>query len=98
MVDIKFAWCHGHNIAIKSGPDFCLLLGLSSNYTQPITDKVTEETCLSLAEHSLSLLRVRDRKRAQINIIDPYAMATQGARLSVGMVLTVLDKQVLHEK
>ena len=39
-----------------TGPVFCLLLGVSSDYAQPIT------------EYSLSLLQVRDRKRAQVYI------------------------------
>ena len=34
-----FGWSHW------SGPVFCLLLGVSSDYTQPITGQVTDVTC-----------------------------------------------------
>ena len=45
----------------NSGPVFCLLLGVSSGCARPITGQLP---VLWLAEHSLSLLRARDRKRA----------------------------------
>ena len=32
-------------IPIRSGPVFCLLLGVSSHYAKPITGQVTEVTC-----------------------------------------------------
>ena len=35
---VRFSW-------VKSGPVFCLLLGESSDYAQPITGQVTEVTC-----------------------------------------------------
>ena len=34
-----------HCIFAKTGPIFCLLLGVSSDYAQPITGQVTEVTC-----------------------------------------------------
>ena len=42
------------------GHIFCLLLGVSSDYAQPITGQVTEVTCPVIG---LSLLQARDRKR-----------------------------------
>ena len=40
-----------------SGPVFCLLLGVSSDYAQPITGQVTEVTCpvIGRAQHELTL-------------------------------------------
>ena len=45
-------------------PVFCLLLGVGSVCARPIIGQVTEG--LWLAEHSLSLLRAKERKRAQL--------------------------------
>ena len=36
---------HGVQDNERSGPVFCLLLGVSSDYAQPITGQVTEVTC-----------------------------------------------------
>ena len=52
--------------ASESGSIFCLLLGVNLDYAQPITGQVTEVTYPVIAKHSLSLLRARDRKQAQI--------------------------------
>ena len=41
-----------HILVGDSGPVFCLLLRVSSNYVQPITDQITEVPALWLAEHS----------------------------------------------
>ena len=32
-------------LQVSTGPVFCLLLGVSSDYAQPITGQVTEVTC-----------------------------------------------------
>ena len=37
--------CFHHYLSGCSGPVFCLLLGVSSDYAQPITGQVTEVTC-----------------------------------------------------
>ena len=37
--------CHGIDAFSWSGPVFCLLFGVSSDYAQPITGQVTEVTC-----------------------------------------------------
>ena len=47
-----------------SGPVFCLLLRVNSDYAQPITGQVAEVTCPVMAKHRLSLLQVKDKKRA----------------------------------
>ena len=64
-------------ITYHLGTVFCLLLRLSSDYAQPITGQVTEVT-LWLAKHSLSLLRARDRKRAQVphSIVQPLQISS----------------------
>ena len=50
--------CLSELVTGAPGPIFCLLVGVSSGYARPITGQVTS------AEHSLSLLRAKDRKRA----------------------------------
>ena len=50
------SWC-------RSGPVFCLLLGVSSDYAQPITGQVTEVTCPVIGRAQPELTRARDRKR-----------------------------------
>ena len=50
MVELKvFPWCNNQKslicLASNPGPVFCLLLGVISDYAQPITDQVTEVTC-----------------------------------------------------
>ena len=42
-----YIWVHFRQyvLKIRSGPIFCLLLGVSSDYAQPITGQVTKVTC-----------------------------------------------------
>ena len=62
-------WRHGNDPAkwcICSRPVFCLLLGVSSDYAQSITDQFTKVTCPVIGTHSLNLLPAGDRKRALV--------------------------------
>ena len=45
----------------RPGPVFCLLLGVSSDYAQPITGQVTEVTCqvIGWAQHELTLTKTQ---------------------------------------
>ena len=46
----------------KPGPVFCLLLGLSSDYAQPITGQVTEVTCPVIGQAPPELTRSKRQK------------------------------------
>ena len=56
---------------VLSGPVFCLLLGVSSNYAQPITGQVTEVTCpvIGWAQPELTLT-----KRQKTGPVVPFLM------------------------
>ena len=45
-----------------SGPDFCLLLWASSDYSQPITGQVTEVTCCVIGRTQPELARSKRQK------------------------------------
>ena len=46
LIGWSFSGClRRHRIDVLSGPVFCLMLGVSSVYAQPITGQVTEVTC-----------------------------------------------------
>ena len=79
MTGSRFDWCSHISwwrhqketfsalLAHCSGPVFCLLLGVSSGCAWPITGQVTSVTWPVIGwAYSLSLLRARDRKRAQV--------------------------------
>ena len=57
------------------GPVFCLLLGVSSNYAQPITGQVTEVTCpvIGRAQAELTL-----SKRQKTGVSSDYAQPITG--------------------
>ena len=50
--------CH----TIKPGPVFCLLVGVSSDYTQPITGQVTEVTCPVISQAQPELTQSKRQK------------------------------------
>ena len=55
-----------------SGPVFCLLLRVSSDYAQPITDQVTEVTCpvIGRAQPELTLSK-RQKRGPDHSALDP---------------------------
>ena len=57
-------WKQNHNLSISSssGPVFCLLLGVSSDYAQPITGKVSEVTCPVIGWAKPELTRSKRQK------------------------------------
>ena len=52
----------GRKPRISSGPVFCLLLGVSSDYAQPITGQVTEVTCPVIGWAQPELTRSKRQK------------------------------------
>ena len=51
-----------YTLACKSGPVFCLLLGVSSDYAQPITGQVTEVTCPEIGRAQPELIPSKIQK------------------------------------
>ena len=45
MMTLLWLWCHMSQCKSQFRAFFCLLLGVSSDYVQPITGQVTEVTC-----------------------------------------------------
>ena len=56
--------CHGIDLVCSehSGPIFCLLLGVSSDYAQPITGQVTEVTCPVIGRAQPELTKSKRQK------------------------------------
>ena len=48
--------------SVNSGPVFCLLLGVSSDYAQPITGQVTEVTCPVIGQAQSELTPSKTQK------------------------------------
>ena len=63
-------------IAETKGPVFCLLLGISSDYAQPITGQVTEVTCPVIGRAQPELTPSKRQKTAQISTIFVHIMTT----------------------
>ena len=59
-----YAWnfCDHSGILQTTGPVFCLLLGVSSDYAQPITGQVTEVTCPVIGQAQPELTPSRRQK------------------------------------
>ena len=55
---------------MTSGPVFCLLLGVSSDYAQPITGQVTKVTCPVIGQAQPELTPIKRQKRALL--LDPF--------------------------
>ena len=53
-----------------SGPIFCLLLRVSSDYAQPITGQVKEVTCPVIGQAQPELILSKRQKRPQVNTED----------------------------
>ena len=64
-------------IMIRSGPVFCLLLGVSSNYAQPITGQVTEVTCPVIGRAQPELSPRKRQKRGQTTILNANEMTVE---------------------
>ena len=71
---IKTSWCCPY-----PGPIFCLLLGVSSDYAQPITGQVTEVTCpvIGRAQPELTLSK---RQKTGPGIAGPLWCESTGGR------------------
>ena len=80
-----------------TGPVFCLLLGVSSGCAWPITGQLTAVTW-PVAEHSLSLLRGRDRKRALvIHKCNKYHVETNLFSFYRVWLIPILHLSLLHD-
>ena len=64
---------------VRSGPVFCLLLGVSSDYAQPITGHVTEVTCpvIGQAQHELTPSRRQKTGPDFIDVVSTHSIHMQ---------------------
>ena len=60
---------HWWQANISSGPVFCLLLGVSSDYAQPITGQVTEVTCPVISRAKPELNPSKRQKTGPGNVL-----------------------------
>ena len=89
-------WIGSDPLIISSGPVFCLLLGVSSGYAQPITGQVTEVTCpvIGWAQPELTLSK-RQKTDPDDGLVPDYGwiqgVITPGVSRVCSVTPTVLD-------
>ena len=69
IIIVEFIWCcwsswmsDDARIYTAPGPVFCLLLGVSSDYAQPITGRVTKVTCPVIGQAQPELTPIKRHK------------------------------------
>ena len=74
MSSVILKQASGHQVVISnpgtSGPIFCLLLRVSSDYAQPITGQVTEVTCPVIGRAQPELTPSKRQKTGQIQCLE----------------------------
>ena len=75
---------------VRPGPIFCLLLGVSSDYAQPITGQVTEVTCPVIGRAQPELTPSKRQKTDPGDTATSEQNKTKPCAYSMGFYVMVL--------
>ena len=92
----KCSWIiiNNNNQIPSPGPVFCLLLGVSSDYAQPITGQVTEVTCpvMCWAQSELTLSKRQKTGPELATAPSPHPCERQGSHVLTVMMIMMMTR------